>query len=287
LLLLVRILPEGFLLFVLKNFVFFFSLLGKRYNRVLRNNLRQAFPELSSREQTRLRRSVYLHFSRLLADNLSLLTGKRNINKKTLKISGLEILESSLKQGRGVILFSAHLGNWELIPFLLAGKTGRRITNIARPMDNPLVEGLVSKFREHPGTAIVYKKNALRVILARLKNNEMVGVLIDQNTVPKEGCFVDFFGRPATVNPVMVQLSLKKSIPLIGAFLHYDDADAVHLEIGPKMPLQDYQDSGGLNRLLQDMTGVIENKIRAHPEQWLWFHNRWKTKPQGEHNEIR
>lgn len=287
LLLLVRVLPETILHRVLRGLVFFFAGLSGRYHKILRNNLSLAFPEMNAARRRHLARRIYRHFSLLLADNLLKLSGREPRLKRPLNISGLNHLEAALSRGRGVILYSAHFGNWEMIPSILAEKTGRRITNIARPMDNPLVEKLVSSFRNHPGTAIVYKKNALRVILECLKNNEMVGVLIDQNTVPREALFVDFFGRPATVNPVMAQLSLKKNIPLLSAFLHYEDAGAVSLEIGTETNLNAFSGTEGLQNLLQEMTSRIEEKIRRHPEQWLWFHNRWKTKPQGDKNALR
>lgn len=135
------------------------------------------------------------------------------------------------------------------------------------------------------GSRIIYKQGSLRTILKRLSSNEIVYLLIDQNTVPREGVFVDFFAKKATTITTVSQLYLKKNIPVVPVFLHYQGQEIV-LDILPEIayPVPG-QDPAALTELTQQLTWLIEAQIKKFPEQWFWFHNRWKTKPQGEASE--
>jgi KDO2-lipid IV(A) lauroyltransferase len=146
-------------------------------------------------------------------------------------------------------------------------------------MDNPLVERKVKRFREYMGSTIIHKKSAIRTMLKRLEQNQVVYLLIDQNTIRREGVFVDFFGQPASAVPSVSQLHLKKNKPVVPLFLHYEEEKIV-LDFLEEIH---FKGSGELEKdiqqLTQQCTAVIEENIRKHPEQWFWFHNRWKTKP--------
>jgi KDO2-lipid IV(A) lauroyltransferase len=266
-----------------KALVFFLKKGSPRHARLIARNLALAFPDVAAPQLEILKQSVYDHFGRIFIEIARTYSRRdsRAILSRT-QVHGMEILERALEKKRGVIIFSAHFGNWEWIPLILRDRLGKDVHSIARPMDNPLIEKKVRSFREALGSRVIYKQGSLRTIFKLLGANEMVFLLIDQNTVQREGVFVDFFGKKATAITTVSQLYLKKGIPVVPAFLHYE-GEAIVLDILPEI---DYAPGGGatnaLGALTQQLTGLIEAQIRKFPEQWLWFHDRWKTRPQGE-----
>ncbi|TFG75982.1 MAG: hypothetical protein E4H23_10140, partial [Chrysiogenales bacterium] len=233
-----------------------------------------------------LKKNIYNHFGSIFIEIAR--TFARRDSQAILsrsRVNNLQIIVRALQKNRGLIIFSAHFGNWEWIPLILNAGLGKDIHSIARPMDNVLIEKKVKEFREAMGSRIIYKQGSLRTILKRLSSNEIVYLLIDQNTVPREGVFVDFFAKKATAITTVSQLYLKKNIPVVPVFLHYQGQEII-LDILPEI---DYPVSGqnpaALTELTQQLTWLIEAQIRKFPEQWFWFHNRWKTKPQGEASE--
>ena len=266
-----------------KALVFFLKEGSPRHARLIAHNLALAFPEADPPRRDGLKKGIYDHFGRIFVE-IARTFARRNpgaILART-RVQRLDILQRALEKKRGVIVFSAHFGNWEWIPLILSDRLGRNVHSIARPMDNPLVENKVRAFREAMGSRVIYKQGSLRTILKRLAANELVYLLIDQNTVPREGVFVDFFAHPASTITTVSQLYLKKGIPVVPVFLHYE-GEAIVLDILPEI---DYAPGGdaaaAMAGLTQQLTWLIEAQVRKFPEQWLWFHDRWKTRPQGE-----
>lgn len=275
---LVRVSPRRLLDWQRRALVFFFKKAGRRHSRLVTRNLEAAFPAAGAPWRRELKERIYGHFGRVFIEILAAFARKETgaILARS-RVTGLENLERALGAGRGVILFSAHFGNWEWVPLLLRDRLGRRLASVARPMDNPLLEELVRGFREAVGSRILSKQGSLPAILRLLAAGEIVFLLIDQNVVPREGVFVDFFGRPAATVTTAARLRLKKGIPLVPAFLHYE-GEAIVLEVLPEV-----RPAGAdVAALTQELTARIEERVRRFPEQWFWFHDRWKTRPQGE-----
>lgn len=252
-----------------------------RHARRVARNLALSFPEAAPAWRQDLLGRIYDHFGSVFLE-LARAFGRRDIRSvlERARVSGMENLQCALGKGRGAIVFSAHFGNWEWLPPLLSDRLGRPVHSVARPMDNPLIEAKVRAFRESLGSRIIYKQGSLRTILKRLAENEVVYLLIDQNAVAREGVFVDFFGRPAATVATAAQLRLKKGIPLVPAFLHYEPG-AVVLEVLPEIGCAaGGDDPAAVTRLTQELTRLIEEQVRRFPEQWLWFHDRWRTCPQ-------
>jgi len=269
-----------------KVLVFFLQKGSRRHSRLISQNLGIAFPSRPHSFLAELKNKIYAHFGAIFME-IARTFARRDpqaILSRT-RVHNLQHIEGALQKGRGVIIFSAHFGNWEWIPLILHTRLGRDIHSIARPMDNALIEKKVRKFREAMGSRIIYKQGSLRTILKRLGGNEIVYLLIDQNTVPREGVFVDFFAKKATAITTVSQLYLKKNIPVVPVFLHYEGHEII-LDVLPEIA---YPISGpnpaALTELTQQLTWLIEAQIKKFPEQWFWFHNRWKTKPQGETRE--
>jgi KDO2-lipid IV(A) lauroyltransferase len=265
---------------------------GKRRGAVMAGNLRSAFPEKSAAELRMLARAVTDHFLMVLFENIRAFArrDKESLQRRA-QVNGIEHLRQALNRPGarpgGAILLTAHFGNWEIIPLLLGSHGPQAIFGIVRPMDNPLLEKKVLEFRRFMGADVIYKRGSLRALLEKLAKNSLVVMLIDQNTLPAEGVFVDFFSRPAATTPSAAHLHLKKNVPLVPLFVYYQ-GDRIVLDI---LPAVRFQTQGDFERdrldLTQRLTTLIEEQVRRHPEQWLWFHNRWKTRPPGGGDEKR
>jgi KDO2-lipid IV(A) lauroyltransferase len=269
-----------------KLLVFFLKKASPRHARLVAANLALAFPADDAARRAGLQARIYDHFGRVFMEILR--TFARSDPGAVLartRIRHAEILERALEKGRGVIVFSAHFGNWEWIPLVLRDRLGREIHSIARPMDNPLIENKVRTFREAMGSRVIYKQGSLRTILQRLGGNGIVYLLIDQNTVPREGVFVDFFASKAATVTTVAQLVLKKHIPAVPVFLHYE-GETIVVDVLPEVDFTARgTDTAAVTGLTQELTRLIEEQVRRFPEQWFWFHDRWKTRPQGEIHE--
>jgi KDO2-lipid IV(A) lauroyltransferase len=149
---------------------------------------------------------------------------------------------------------------------------------VVRPLDNPLIDRLVERRRRNSGNRLIYKKDFARAILKALSANQAVGILIDQNASPDAGVFVDFFGIPACSGTGFAKLAAHSGAAVIPGFaLWSDDERRYVLRFYPPVPV-----TGDVVRDTQAIQNQLESVIRAYPDQWLWIHRRWKTRPEGE-----
>lgn len=288
--LLIKFSPLFLLRFNGKILRFIFDRIGKRYHRVVDKNLGIAFPGLAPEDARRLKEEIYRHYSNIMVEDIYLFVKQKPPKtSRRLEVVNLRFLEDALKKERGVILFSAHFGNWELVPYILSRELNTTVNSIARKMNNPLVENKVKKFREYMGSSVIYKKNAVRTMINRFNANGIVFLLVDQHTIPQEGVKVNFFDKEVIAVPTVAQLHIRKGIPAVPVFLHYED-DRIVLELEEEV---DFNGSGDrdtdIRQLTQQCITVIEEKVRQYPEQWFWFHDRWKwkqKKPRGPNTKI-
>ena len=260
-------------------------LLARDLRRTGQRNLQLAFPEKTSAEREVLLRAcfaslgrtlgLFSHFDRIQRDELLSL----------LDSSGLEHLEAAKKLGRGVILYTGHLGAWELSSFALS-LLGHPLTFLVRRMDNPRVEELVDKSRTRFGNQTLDKLSAARAMLRTLQSGEVLGLLLDLNTLDEEAIFVDFFGVPAATNFMVAKLALRNNAPIIPVFAPWDaTTKKFRLEIGAPIAVETTgNESEDVRMLTEKLSRTIEDEIRRYPDQWLWIHKRWKTRPPGERN---
>jgi len=196
---------------------------------------------------------------------------------------GLENYLEGLRRGRGVIFMTAHFGAWELSSFAHA-VYGYPLRFVVRPIDNPRVERLISTYRTRSGNIPIERRSAARDILKALRQNEAVGILFDQNTTRSEGVFAEFFGIPAATTPSLALFALRTGAAVVPGFLIWDASLRKHrLRLDPPVQLIE---TGNLEHDVLENTKVfnkiLESYIRAYPDQWLWIHRRWKTRPEGE-----
>jgi len=196
---------------------------------------------------------------------------------KWIRYEGLENFTSALARGRGVLVATAHLGNWELSAFAHAWMTGP-MSIVVRPLDNPRVDALVEQRRAMSGNHIIAKREAARGILKALAAGGAVGVLIDQNVTPAEGVFIDFFGRNACAGTAFVKFAHHSGAAVVPGFALWEAQESRYvLRFYPEIEM-----SGSVPTDTQRIHSMLESLIREYPDQWLWIHRRWKTRPPGE-----
>jgi len=257
--------------------------LARRQRRSGLRNLQLAFPEMSDTERERILRGCFRNLGRLLVEFTHFPDLNRTNISQFVVHDGLENYLEGLRRGRGVIFMTAHFGSWELSSFAHA-VYGFPLKFIVRPIDNPRVETLISSYRTSSGNVPIARRNAARDVLKALRQNEAVGILFDQNTTRNEGVFADFFGIPAATTPAIARFALRTGAAVVPGLLIWDEALQKHrLRLDPPV---DLIDSGDLEQDVLENTRrfnkILEGYVREYPDQWLWIHRRWKTRPEGE-----
>jgi len=197
-------------------------------------------------------------------------------------LEGAEHLTAALAQGRGAIIVTAHMGNWEM-GCLPASKVAGSMMAIARPMRNPLLDRNARKLRATLGTTIVDRQGAMRHVLRHLHNGGLVAMLIDQNQ-RSGGVFVDFFGKLASTVPTPASIALKYNVPVLAACTWRDD-DGFHHHFHCDPPFELIRTGNHKADVVANtamFTKRIEEYIRRHPDQWFWLHQRWRKRPPEE-----
>jgi len=250
-----------------------------RHRLIALHNLRNAFPEKNMGEIITIAKGVYRNIAIVGAEFFNIPSLSKDNMADIMETEGLDNCREALKRGRGVLLFSAHFGNWELstaaVSLLLAP-----IVVLYRRLDNAFLDDLIFLVRASTGNMPLDKEKAMRQMLRSLQNNMIVGILIDQNMAQREGVFVDFFSRPACTTDGVAQLALRSHAAVIPAFSLRMPDGRYRLILGREMEILetgDWDSDVAVNT--QNFTRVVEEMVRKYPDQWLWVHNRWKTKP--------
>lgn len=260
--------------------------LGKVFPTLRRNaerNLKLAFPELSEAARRKLRLACFESLGRLLALFSHFAKSNSTRLKGLIEVEGLEHLVAAKERGRGVILFTGHIGAWELTSFGLS-MFGHPLSFLVRRIDNPKIEALVDRARTQLGNRTIDKRSAAREMVQILRRGETLGILVDLNTLDREGIFVDFFGIPASTTFLVAKLALRTGADVLPVFAPWDhDRKRFVLKIDEPLRMERSNDEEtDVRRLTQLLTGVVEKYVRRYPDQWLWIHRRWKTRPPGE-----
>lgn len=264
----------------LGRFGYYFS---GRLRRTGLRNLELAFPELDARRRKDFLRGCFQNLGRLLAVFSHFGKESPKALQALMECEGLEHLDAAIKSGRAVILFTGHVGAWELSSFGLS-LFGYPLSFLVRRIDNPKIEALVERSRMRRGNRTIDKRSAAREMLQLLQAGGTLGILVDLNTLDREGIFVDFFGVPASTTFVLAKLALRTGALVLPVFAPWDKQRKRFL-LKIDEPLS-YNSTGDeeedVRRLTQLFTNVVEKYVRLYPDQWLWIHRRWKTRPPGE-----
>jgi KDO2-lipid IV(A) lauroyltransferase len=255
--------------------------LSRRYRRVAERNLCLAYGDsLSAKEREQIVRQVFVHFAKslmefLVADGLSV-----DDLRRMVRVVGEEHLRWCAEQGRGTLLITAHYGNWEIAARYLTQCVGYPLSVVARDADDAPTALLVNRIREQGGYRVLSKGQAVRGILQALRRNEMVAMLPDQNA---GDVFVPFFGRLAGTVAGPALLALRTGAPILPVFCTRQPDDSFLCELLPPLLIQPSENKArDVTETMARITAIIEQQIRKHPAQWLWLHNRWKTRPPEE-----
>ncbi|MGE5646056.1 MAG: lysophospholipid acyltransferase family protein [Acidobacteriota bacterium] len=248
-----------------------------RLRRVALRNLEFAMPEISPARRNEIAAGVYRSIARLLVAFAKFpQISKANISG-WIRYEGFEHFERARAAGRGVLFATAHLGNWELSAFAHGLLTGPMHV-IVRPLDNPAIDRLVERRRALSGNRIIEKKDFARTLVKALHANEAVGILIDQNSSLDQGVFVDFFGVPACAGTGFAKIAARTGAAVIPGFALWSEQERRYvLRFYPPVEI-----TGRVDEDTARLQGVLESVIREYPDQWLWIHRRWKTRPRGE-----
>ena len=247
-----------------------------RLRRVALSNLAMAFPERDPRAHRRIADGVFRSIARLLVTFARFPRMHRGNIGDWIRYEGFEHFEAARQRGCGVLFATAHLGNWELSAFAHAWMAAPMYV-VVRPLDNPRIDVLVERLRTLSGNRLIGKKEYARGILKTLHENEAVGILVDQNASLEEGTFVDFFGVPACAGTGFAKLAAHSGAAVIPGFALWIESESKYvLRFYP--PIEITGDAEADTRALHRQ---LEAAIREYPDQWLWIHRRWKTRPPG------
>jgi KDO2-lipid IV(A) lauroyltransferase len=241
--------------------------LDKRRKKVVFTNLDLVYPDMSKEEKEKLAKKIYENFVQNVFDIIK----NRNISKEELKkrveFEGLEKVEKYLD--KPAIFITAHYGNWELLPLIVSELLNIPMTIVVRKIDNKFLDRFLRQNRERYNIQVIDKKGAMKGMIKAIKEGRSIGLLVDQNTAKNEGVDVKMFGLKALQTPSAALLSKKFDIPVIPGFIQRN-GDKYKIIFKEPILEKDIQKS------VQKQSDAIEEIIREKPEEWYWFHRRFK-----------
>ncbi len=261
-------------------------LIDGRHRRVMLRNLEIALPDMPERERRRIARRAFRNLGLLAVEFSRLPKLKRENISGLVSYYGFENFKRAYDRGRGVLFLTGHFSSWELLPFAHA-LYGYPLSFLVRPLENKYLDAFFNRYRSLSGNVPVPKHNSTRRILETLRRGGCVGILIDQNVSPEEGVFVEFFGRPASTTTGLALLALRSGAAVVPGHLARNEKGTYRIMFMPELELVR---TGDLERDVREntqlFTRVIEGWIRQHPEQWLWGHRRWKSRPPSDPHPV-
>ena len=246
-------------------------------------NVKLAFPEWSEARRAEVLGKMVSNLGRMAAEFARLPKYSRENIASVVELDGQENFLAGQTLGKGVLYLTGHIGAWELSSFAHA-LYGFPLHYMARPLDNGRLDRLVNQYRGLSGNLPISKNESARTLLKIFRDAGTVGILADQNTMPEEGVFVNFFGIPACTTTGIARVALHTGAAVVPGYAYWDQgAGKYRLRFEPPVELVRTGDpERDIFENTQKFTKVLEDIIRKHPEQWVWMHARWKTRPSGE-----
>jgi KDO2-lipid IV(A) lauroyltransferase len=246
-------------------------------------NLALAFPEKSEAERQEILRKLYTRLGWQIAEFCKMRGYSVEEASRFVRYEGMENYLRARERGKGVLVLTGHLGAWELSSFYHSLR-GYPMSLVIRRLDNVRVDAFVNGIRCLHGNRVIHKDDFARGLLTAMHAGETVGILMDTNMTPPQGVFVPFFGVDACTATAMARVALKTDAAVVPGFLLWDEDERQYvLHFGEALELirtGDAKEDVVANTAL--FAATTERYIRRYPEQWLWVHRRWKTRPEGE-----
>jgi len=262
--------------------VFLFRILNSRRSIAI-NNISKALPfmeqhpswsgEFKTAEE--IAKATFMNLGISVIEVCRLYHAKGDMLIDSVEVQGRENLIEARKKHKGLLVFTAHCGNWELMSLSCNKLFDEHMWAIARRQTNPYLNSIVEKMRMSYGSKMIYNKNALRPILGVLKNDGIIGMLADQAVFEDNGALIDFLGRKAWANKAPAIIAHKTGVPLIPAFTHRS-GDRHVLKLYPEYTLCGDRTEVGVQKDIQALSRYLEDFVCAHPADWYWIHRRWK-----------
>ena len=257
--------------------------LSPKLRKTAEFNLRLAFPEWDEAKRREVLQKMVHNLGWMAAEFARLPKYRKENIEQFVILDGHENFLAGKERGNGVLYLTGHIGAWELSSFAHA-LYGFPLHYMARPIDNPRIDALVNRYRCLSGNRPIFKNESARAMLKILREQGTVGILADQNTMPQEGVFVDFFGTQACASAGIARVALHTDAAVVPGYAYWDpEIRKYRLRFEPPVELLRTGDTDhdvAVNT--QRFATVLEEIIRRHPEQWVWVHARWKNRPAGE-----
>lgn len=254
-----------------------------RLRRAGTRNLALALPELSQKEREEILRGVYRNLGRQLVEFCRMKSYSAHNTRNWIRTEGLEHYVAAQARGKGVLVLTGHLGAWELSSFYHS-LMGYPMGMVIRRLDNRRLDEFVNDIRCQHGNRVLHKDDFARGLLKAMHDGDTVGILMDTNMTPPQGVFVEFFGKQACTASGLARVALKTDAAVLPGFMLWEKAERKYvLHFGPELEFARTEDrEGDIVAATQRCNEVLEAWIRGYPDQWLWIHRRWKTRPAGE-----
>lgn len=254
-----------------------------RLRRTGERNLTLGMPELTAVERARILRGVYRHLGWQLVEFCRMARYTPENTRDWIETAGMEHYEAARARGRGVLILTGHLGAWELSSFYHS-LMGHPMGMVIRRLDNRLLDTWVNRIRCMHGNHVLHKDDFARGLVTAMRQGGTVGILMDTNITPPQGVFVRFFGVGACTASGLARVALRTGAAVLPGFLLWEPgAGRYVLHFGPRIEYEPCGDrEADVLALTQRCNDQLEAWIRRYPDQWLWIHRRWKTRPPGE-----
>ena len=276
-------LPHGIARFFAEGLASLVYHLHGRLRRVGQRNLELAYPEMKTEEREKILRGVYRSLGWQLVEFCRMPRYTAENTREWMRTEGLENYLAAKARGKGVFIVTGHLGAWELSSFYHS-LMGYPMSMVIRRLDNQPLDKFVNGIRCLHGNRVLHKDDFARGLLSAMRAGETVGILMDTNMTPPQGLFVKFFGVPACTASGLARVALKTGAAVLPGFMVWEKSEKKYvLHFGKEIVFTRSEDSDAeILAATEACTQAIESWVRKYPEQWLWIHRRWKTRPAGE-----
>jgi KDO2-lipid IV(A) lauroyltransferase len=252
--------------------------LSRTSRRIALSQLKQVYPDSSESWREEVGRELFAHLGLCLVETVKLPRTSREERMQRITVEGLDIFQRAYDRGKGVLAVTGHIGNWEVLAAAFCD-FGFPMNVVGRVNPNPWLESMIRNMREGYGATVLDRDRDARRMLRCLRNGEVLGILVDQDT-KVEGMFLPFLGRDAHTPVGHGKLAARTGASVVVLTINrHPDRRGHHIKVWEEVPVPtESEESEFVPRICERCNYLLENAIRAQPSQWVWFHRRWRTK---------